>query len=73
MFGWIKRAAMWVAGLAALLFAAWMAGKRDQRQQSAIDTAKSYAKTRKELDDVESNISDDPAVLREWLRERGKQ
>jgi hypothetical protein len=73
MFGWIKRAAMWVAGIAALLFAAWMAGKRDQRQQSAIDTAKSYAKTRKELDDVESNISDDPAVLREWLRERGKQ
>jgi hypothetical protein len=64
---------MWVAGIAALLFAAWMAGKRDQRQQSAIDTAKSYAETRKELDDVESNISDDPAVLREWLRERGKQ
>ena len=73
MFGWIKRAAMWVAGIAALLFAAWMAGKRDQRQQSAIDTAKSYAKTRKEIDDVESNISDDPAVLRDWLRERGKQ
>jgi Mg2+/citrate symporter len=73
MFGWIKRAAMWVAGIAALLFAAWMAGKRDQRQQSAIDTAKSYAKTRKEIDDVESNTSDDPAVLRDWLRERGKQ
>jgi len=73
MFGWIKRTAMWVAGLAALLFAAWMAGKRDQRQQSAIDTAKSYAKTRKEIDDAEKNIGDDPAVLREWLRQRGKQ
>jgi len=73
MFGWIKRAAMWAAGIAAIVFAAWVAGRRDQRQQFAIDAAESYAKTRKEIDDVESNISDDPAVLREWLRERGKQ
>lgn len=69
MFGWIKRAAVWVTGAAALLFAAWMAGRRDQRQQSSV----TYAKTRKEIDDVESNIGDDPAVLREWLRQRGKQ
>jgi hypothetical protein len=69
MFGWIKRAAMFAAGIATLLFAAWMAGRRDQRQQSAV----TYIKTRKEIDDVESNISDDPAVLREWLRQRGKQ
>ena len=73
MFGWIKRAAMWAAGLAVLLFAAWMAGRRDQRQQSAVEAAESYIKTRKEIDDVESSIDDDPAVLREWLRERGKQ
>lgn len=69
MFGWIKRTAMWAAGLATLLLAAWMAGRRDQRQQSSV----TYAKTRKEIDDVESNIGDDPAVLREWLRQRGKQ
>ena len=73
MFGWIKRTAMWAAGLAALLFAAWMAVRRDQRQQSAVEAAKSYIKTRKEIDDVENAIEDDPAVLREWLRERGKQ
>jgi hypothetical protein len=73
MFGWIKRTAMWVAGIAALLFAAWMAGRRDQRQQSAVDAAESYIETRKEIDDVEKAIGDDPAVLREWLRERGKQ
>jgi len=73
MFGWIKRTAMWAAGLAALLFAAWMAGRRDQRQQSDVEAAESYIKTRKEIDDVEKAIGDDPAVLREWLRERGKQ
>jgi len=39
MFGWIKRTAMWFAGIAALLFAAWVAGRRDQRQQFAIDAA----------------------------------
>ena len=73
MFRWIKRATVWVAGAAALLFAAWMAGRRDQRQQSAVNEAKSYIKTRKEIDDVEDHIGDDPAVLRNWLRERGKQ
>jgi hypothetical protein len=73
MFGWIKRAAMWVAGIAALMFAAWVTGRRDQRQQSAVDAAESYIKTRKEIDDVENHIGDDPDVLRAWLRERGKQ
>jgi len=73
MFGWIKRTAMWAAGLAALLFAAWVAGRRDQRQQSAVEAAESYIKTRKEIDDVENAIEDDPAVLREWLLQRGKQ
>lgn len=69
MFGWIRRAAVWAAGIATLLFMAWAAGKRDQRQQTAV----TYAKTRKEIDNVENNISDDPAVLRDWLHERGKQ
>jgi len=73
MFGWIKRTAIWVAAAAAIIFTAWMAGKRDQKQQSTIQKAEDYAKTRKEIDHAEDNISDDPAVLREWLRERGKQ
>lgn len=73
MFMWIKRAALWAAGAAAIIFAAWTAGKRDQRQQTEIKAAKSYAKTRKEIDDAEVTTSDDPTVLRDWLRERGEQ
>jgi hypothetical protein len=73
MFGWIKRTVLWAAGIAALLLAAWMAGKRDQKQQSAVKTAEGYIKTRKEIDNAEVTTSDDPAVLRDWLRERGKQ
>jgi hypothetical protein len=73
MLGWIKRTILYLAGVIALIFAAWMVGKRDQRQQEVLKTAKTYAKTRKEIDNVEDNISDDPAVLRDWLHERGKQ
>lgn len=73
MLGWIKRTMLYLAGVIALIFAAWMVGKRDQRQQEVLKTAKTYAKTRKEIDNVEDNISDDPAVLRDWLHERGKQ
>lgn len=69
----IKRTALMIAGLVALLFTAWMAGKREQRKQDEVKDLKSYAKTRKEIDNAEDNISDDPAVLRDWLRERGKQ
>lgn len=73
MFGWIKRTALWVAAAAAIIFAAWMAGKRDQKQQATSKAAEDYAKTRKEIDHAETTTGDDPAVLREWLRERGKQ
>lgn len=73
MFGWLKRAALWAAGAVAIIFAAWMAGKRDQRQQAALKAAEGYANTRKEIDDVENTISGDPSVLRDWVRERGKR
>jgi hypothetical protein len=73
MLGWFKRAGLWIAAIAAIIFAAWMSGKKSQRQTEALKTAKTYAKTRKEIDNVETSISDDPAVLRDWLRDRGKQ
>jgi Mg2+/citrate symporter len=73
MFGWLKRTAALLAGMVMLLFLAWTAGKRDQRQSAAVDEAAAYKKTRREMDDVENNISDDPAVLRDWLHSRGKQ
>jgi hypothetical protein len=41
--------------------------------ESRRKKAEGYAKTRKEIDHAEATTSDDPAVLRDWLRERGKQ
>jgi hypothetical protein len=60
----------------AWLFGAWLLrfdAKRDQRRNTALQAAEAYAKTRKDMDNAEADLGSDPAVLREWLRERGKQ
>jgi hypothetical protein len=59
----------WFAGLTWLRFDA----KRDQRRNTALQAAEAYAKTRKDMDNAEADLGSDPAVLREWLRKRGKQ
>jgi len=72
MFAWLKKAAIWAAGAASLLFAVWMAGKRDQRQADARTEADAYIKTRQEIDNVETYIRD-PDAARKWLHDRGQQ
>ena len=67
--GPIKRALAWLlAGLVAFA-GVWGMAKREQRQQTALEAAEAYAKTRKAIDNAEIP-SDDPAVLRDWLRSR---
>lgn len=68
----VKRAVAWlIAGLAA--FWAIRAGaKRDARRGAALDAAERYAKSRGRMDNAEIG-NDDPAVLRDWLRERGQR
>jgi hypothetical protein len=73
MIRWIRQTALWISAIAAIIFTAWMSGRNSQRKQDEVKDLKSYAKTRKEIDNAETTTSDDPAVLREWLRERGKQ
>ena len=51
----------------------WSKGKRDQRRETALEAAERMAKTRKRMDDAEASMGDDPAVLRDSLRERGKR
>jgi hypothetical protein len=67
----IRKAAGWaLAGLLAFL-AAWGLAKRQARQETALQAAERYAKTRRKIDDAETG-TDDPALLRDWLRERGQ-
>jgi hypothetical protein len=67
----IRKAAGWaLAGLLAFLAVCGLA-KRQARQETALQAAERYAKTRRKIDDVETGL-DDTAVLRDWLRERGQ-
>lgn len=73
LLGLLKSALPWIiAGLAVLGFgvARKRAGKREARMETALEAAESYAKTRKAMDDEDAVMGDDPAVLRDRLRER---
>lgn len=67
----LRKAAGWaLAGLLAFL-AVWGLAKREARRETALEAAERYAKTRRKIDDADTG-TDDPSVLRDWLRERGQ-
>lgn len=68
--GPIKRAFSWIAAAVLFIGGAWLAGRREGKQESALEAAERYAKTRKDMDDAAEHIGDDPVVLRDWLRAR---
>jgi uncharacterized membrane protein len=64
----------WLAGLLALLaafFGVWITGRRSGAVRAEKRGLEDYKATRKAIDDVE-DVGDDPATLRDWLRERGE-
>lgn len=66
-----RKAAGWaLAGILAFL-AVWGLAKREARRETALEAAERYAKTRRKIDDADTG-NDDPALLRDWLRERGQ-
>ena len=69
----IRRAIAWLVAVSIAVLAIFAAGKRNARQQAAIDAAEAYAKTRKAIDNEVAHLGDDPNILRDWLRERGQQ
>jgi hypothetical protein len=69
----IRRAVAWLLAGAIAILAVFAAGKRNARQQAAIDAAETYAKTRKAIDNEAAHLGDDPNILRDWLRARGQQ
>lgn len=66
-----------VLGALALLVGVRWQGKRAARKEvqreTALEAAERYAKTRKDMDDAQADIGDDPASARRWLSERTKQ
>lgn len=69
----IRRALAWLVAGALAVLTIFAAGKRNARQQADLAAAEAYAKTRKAIDNEAAHLGDDPAVLRDRLRERGKQ
>ena len=69
----IRRAIAWLVAVSIAVLAIFAAGKRNARQQAALDASEAYAKTRRAIDNEAAHLGDDPAVMRDWLRERGKQ
>jgi hypothetical protein len=68
------RLKMWAMGLGlvvAALAASWLGGRKSAQTDAKKEELEGYVETRKRMDEVDAG--DDPAVLREWLRERGKR
>jgi hypothetical protein len=68
------RLKMWAMGLGlvvAALAASWFGGRKSAQADAKQEELEGYVETRKRMDEVDAG--DDPAVLREWLRERGKR
>ena len=67
----VAAAAAGLTGFVALLVGRWTGkreGKAVERAEADRREAQGYAETRKRAD--ETDLGDDPAVLREWLRNR---
>lgn len=62
-----------VSGLVLVFLGVYVKGRKDKRRETALEAAERMAKTRKRMDDAEASMGDDPAVLRDSLRERGKR
>lgn len=67
----IARIVAWLGLAITALVAMWLGGKRSAQADAKIQEADGYAETRTRMDEVA--VGDDPAVLRDWLRERGQR
>lgn len=71
IFGRIKLYLAAAGAFIVALFAAYLRGRSDKGEAVERERLEDYVETRKRMDEVDTE--DDPAVLRDWLRERGKQ
>jgi hypothetical protein len=71
IFGRIKLYLAAAGAFVVALFAAYLRGRSDKGEAVERERLEDYVETRKRMDEVDTG--DDPAVLRDWLRERGKQ
>ena len=61
---------LWAVGVLWAIGTVWFAGRTSGRRAEQHKADAAYRKAREKMDEVV--VGDDPAVAREWLRERGK-
>jgi hypothetical protein len=66
---WLAAIGVAVAALSAM----WFGGRKSAKTDAKAKDAAAYRETRERMDNAENDIADDPATLRDWLRERGKR
>jgi len=67
----LRKAAGWAAAALFAFLAVLGLAKRQARQETALQAAERYAKTRRKIDDADT-LGNDPDAARRWLHERGK-
>ena len=69
ILGGLWKPLAWAFGFVAV----WITARRSGTVSAEKRGLESYRDTRKAIDDVDhESIGDDPAILRDWLRERGQ-
>ena len=71
IFGRVKLYLVAAGAFVVALLAAYSRGRSDKGEAVERERLREYVETRKLMDEVSND--DDPAVLRDWLRERGEQ
>ena len=59
-----------IGAVVAAVIAALLLGRRQGQKTERLKAEQAYRETREKMDEVA--VGDDPARLREWLRERSK-
>ncbi|MHB1101655.1 MAG: hypothetical protein ACYC0C_02500 [Devosia sp.] len=72
LLGLIAAVLAGLAGIAGLLWRARRRGAAEERDRQAKQDRENAVATRRRMDDAAADLGSDPDVLRDWLRQRGR-
>lgn len=72
MIAWLLRCWAPIAALIAGLVL-YLKGLADASAKAAAKESAAYRDTRKDMDNAQANLGDNPDTLRSWLRQRAQQ
>lgn len=62
--GWLKRALAWLVAGLGIIWAAWLAGKREARRETALEAAERIAKAEIKRGRIDDGIDQDTDLVR---------